>query len=144
MLSNRYRVRRPLKRVIYSRVAGEFPRSLRAVDRASGDAVLLKAYALNEGENAAAWRDHEVEIDALLTLPRHEAIAAPRSIVSPIWAPVVSIDESSFPESSQFLCIFRTYFVRRSESPSFELVRRTVEDTTVDMLVGNEFEIRNE
>lgn len=56
--------------------------------------MLLKAYVLNEGDDAAAWRDHESEIDALLALPKHEAIASPRSMVTATWAPVQQIDYS--------------------------------------------------
>lgn len=75
--------------------AGDVPCSFRGMDRASGEPVLLKAYALDEGDDDAAWRKHEAEIDALLALPRHEAVAAPRSIVTATWAPVHEIDTGS-------------------------------------------------
>ncbi|KAJ8610544.1 hypothetical protein CTAYLR_009743 [Chrysophaeum taylorii] len=72
---------------------GDSPRSLRGMDRASGDAVLLKAYALDESDRAEWWL-HEAEMDALLALPRHEAIAAPRSMVTATWAPVPPVATS--------------------------------------------------
>ena len=63
----------------------------RGVDRTSGEAVLLKAYNLQE-ETDAEWATHEAEISALMALPRHEAVAGPRAIVAGEWAPVGLFD----------------------------------------------------
>ena len=58
------------------------------LDASTGDEVLLKAYALDEGDDERRWCSHEAELDALLALPRHDALAAPRALVSARWAPL--------------------------------------------------------
>jgi len=65
--------------------------AFRAVDRHTGEAVLLKAYALGDESDDA----ETAEIDALMALPRHEAVAAPRAMVAARWAPVSALDEKT-------------------------------------------------
>jgi len=70
------------------------PNFFRSVDKLTGEAVLLKAYALDE-KSDEEWINHEAEIDALLALPRHEALATPRAVVTANWAPVLRLDANT-------------------------------------------------
>ena len=60
---------------------------LKGTGRAAGERVLLKAYALDEVGDEA-WTRHEEEFDRWLQAPRHEALAAPRALVTAAWRPV--------------------------------------------------------